>query len=61
VFERMLRRIFGPERKEAGEKCIMRSFIMCMLIRYYFTVIKSRRMGKACSIHRMIALICEKF
>jgi hypothetical protein len=31
VFEnRMLRRIFGPKR-EAGESCIMRSFITCTL------------------------------
>jgi hypothetical protein len=31
VFEnRMLRRIFGP-RRETGEHCIMRSFIICTL------------------------------
>jgi hypothetical protein len=27
--KRMWRGIFGPERKEARENCIMRSFIMC--------------------------------
>jgi hypothetical protein len=33
VFEdRVLRRIFGPEREEvARENCIMRNFIMCTL------------------------------
>jgi hypothetical protein len=34
VFEnRVLRRIFGPKRKEVtdGEYCIMRSFIICIL------------------------------
>jgi hypothetical protein len=28
---RVLRRIFGPKWKEAGEDCIMRSFITCTL------------------------------
>jgi hypothetical protein len=36
VFEnRVLRRIFGPKRDEetgVGEKCIMRSFITCILL-----------------------------
>jgi hypothetical protein len=35
VFEnRVLRRIFGPERgdvREVGENCLMRSFIICTL------------------------------
>jgi hypothetical protein len=32
VFEnRVLRRIFGPEREDDGENCEMRSFIICSL------------------------------
>jgi hypothetical protein len=32
VFEnRVLRRIFGPNKEEVGENCIMRSFIICTL------------------------------
>jgi hypothetical protein len=28
---RMLREIFGPKRKEDGENCMMRNFIICTL------------------------------
>jgi hypothetical protein len=27
----VMRRIFGLERERAGEKCIMRSFVICSL------------------------------
>jgi hypothetical protein len=48
VFEnRVLRRIFGPKRDEVtGErrKCIMRSFMICILRPSIIRIIKSRRM-----------------
>jgi hypothetical protein len=46
VFEKkVLRRLFGPTRKwwEAGEDCIMRSFLTCTLQR------KEEGMGGTCS------------
>jgi hypothetical protein len=41
--KRVLRRVFGPKRREAGEDCIMKSFITCMLHKILL-VIKSRWM-----------------
>jgi hypothetical protein len=41
VKNRVLRRIFGTKReggskwRQAGEDCIMRSFVTCMLHQYY--------------------------
>jgi hypothetical protein len=46
--KRVLRRIFWPRRKwlEAGEDCIMRSFVTCMLHQNIIRV-----MGRTCSTH----------
>jgi hypothetical protein len=48
VFEnRVLRRIYEPKRQEAGEDCIMRSFITCTLHQILFgTSIKEDGMGE---------------
>jgi hypothetical protein len=56
VFEnRMLRRIFRPEREawqEAGENCIMRSFMTCILHHIFLGYqIKEDEMGGAYSTH----------
>jgi hypothetical protein len=44
---RLLRRTFGPkleERQEAGEDCIMRSFIICTIHQNIIRVIRARKM-----------------
>jgi hypothetical protein len=49
---RVLRRIIGPKRQEAGEDCIMRSFITCTLLQILFgEQIKEDGMGGECSMH----------
>jgi hypothetical protein len=49
VFENSaLRRIFRS-KKESGENCITRNFMICALRQVYLRVIKSRRMRLACS------------
>jgi hypothetical protein len=40
----VLRRIFGHKRQEAGENCIMRSFITYLYATPNIRVIKSRKM-----------------
>jgi hypothetical protein len=47
---RVLGRIFGPKR-EAGEDCIMRSFITCTLHQYYEGDQVKENMGITCSTH----------
>jgi len=60
----VLRRISGSERKkqQAGEKCILRSFIICTLHKIVtFMVIKEDEVDGACSMHETDEKRIQKF
>jgi len=65
VFEnRVLRRVFGPERekwREAEEDCISgASQLVCFTKYYYSDQIKKDKIGRKCSMHER-AKICIQY